>query len=190
MIEPYRLRESCKDITTAEKLKRETPWKITDAELEAFKEKVKACLPFYSCTYSYASDQIFWVISKKMWNTRYEIRNMTSNNLYLIFANWIYVVNTGGVLWLRYSALCKTSACLQSIFQACEKLCPHSKPARWKPLLNQKPEYCAKPELIRSAERFIRRFHCLEFECLKKRTVPNINHFGKFKVEPKPYNQL
>ncbi|NXX91592.1 S12A1 protein, partial [Centropus bengalensis] len=39
MIEPYRLHESCKDITTAEKLKRETPWKITDAELEAFKEK-------------------------------------------------------------------------------------------------------------------------------------------------------
>ncbi|KAM6257424.1 solute carrier family 12 member 1 isoform 1-T1 [Porphyrio hochstetteri] len=39
MIEPYRLHESCKDITTAEKLKRETPWKITDAELEAFREK-------------------------------------------------------------------------------------------------------------------------------------------------------
>ncbi|KAK2522101.1 Slc12a1 [Columba guinea] len=39
MIEPYRLHESCKDITTAEKLKRETPWKITDTELEAFKEK-------------------------------------------------------------------------------------------------------------------------------------------------------
>ncbi|XP_009969687.1 solute carrier family 12 member 1 [Tyto alba] len=39
MIEPYRLHESCKDITTAEKLKRETPWKITDAELDAFKEK-------------------------------------------------------------------------------------------------------------------------------------------------------
>uniref|UniRef100_A0A8D0FVZ1 Solute carrier family 12 member 1 n=1 Tax=Strix occidentalis caurina TaxID=311401 RepID=A0A8D0FVZ1_STROC len=39
MIEPYRLHESCKDTTTAEKLKRETPWKITDAELEAFKEK-------------------------------------------------------------------------------------------------------------------------------------------------------
>uniref|UniRef100_A0A8C4V8X2 Solute carrier family 12 member 3 n=1 Tax=Falco tinnunculus TaxID=100819 RepID=A0A8C4V8X2_FALTI len=39
MIEPYRLHESCKDITTAEKLKRETPWKITDAELEAYKEK-------------------------------------------------------------------------------------------------------------------------------------------------------
>uniref|UniRef100_A0A8C3CZF9 Solute carrier family 12 member 1 n=1 Tax=Cairina moschata TaxID=8855 RepID=A0A8C3CZF9_CAIMO len=34
MIEPYRLHESCKDITTAEKLKQETPWKITDAELE------------------------------------------------------------------------------------------------------------------------------------------------------------
>ncbi|XP_043379587.1 solute carrier family 12 member 1 isoform X2 [Chelonia mydas] len=39
MIEPHRLHESCKDLTTAEKLKRETPWKITDAELEAFKEK-------------------------------------------------------------------------------------------------------------------------------------------------------
>uniref|UniRef100_A0A8C8SI35 Solute carrier family 12 member 1 n=1 Tax=Pelusios castaneus TaxID=367368 RepID=A0A8C8SI35_9SAUR len=39
MIEPYRLHESCKDLTTAEKLKKETPWKITDAELEAFKEK-------------------------------------------------------------------------------------------------------------------------------------------------------
>uniref|UniRef100_A0A8D2MRJ7 Solute carrier family 12 member 1 n=1 Tax=Zonotrichia albicollis TaxID=44394 RepID=A0A8D2MRJ7_ZONAL len=39
MIEPYRLHESCKDMPTAEKLKRETPWKITDAELEAFKEK-------------------------------------------------------------------------------------------------------------------------------------------------------
>ncbi|NXP43741.1 S12A1 protein, partial [Heliornis fulica] len=39
MIEPYRLHESCKDITTVEKLKRETPWKITDSELEAFKEK-------------------------------------------------------------------------------------------------------------------------------------------------------
>lgn len=41
MIEQYRLHESCKDVTTAEKLKRETPWKITDAELEAVKEKVK-----------------------------------------------------------------------------------------------------------------------------------------------------
>ncbi|KAM9645300.1 solute carrier family 12 member 1 isoform 3-T3 [Trichechus inunguis] len=39
MIEPYRLHESCKDLTTAEKLKRETPWKITDAVLEAAKEK-------------------------------------------------------------------------------------------------------------------------------------------------------
>uniref|UniRef100_A0A670KGK9 Solute carrier family 12 member 1 n=1 Tax=Podarcis muralis TaxID=64176 RepID=A0A670KGK9_PODMU len=42
MIEPYRLHESCKDLTTAEKLKREAPWKITDAELEAVKEKVKS----------------------------------------------------------------------------------------------------------------------------------------------------
>ncbi|XP_037689976.1 solute carrier family 12 member 1 isoform X2 [Choloepus didactylus] len=39
MIEPYRLHESCKDLATAEKLKRESPWKITDAELEAVKEK-------------------------------------------------------------------------------------------------------------------------------------------------------
>ncbi|XP_077174265.1 solute carrier family 12 member 1 isoform X2 [Paroedura picta] len=39
MIEPYRLHESCKDLTTAEKLRREAPWKITDAELEAFREK-------------------------------------------------------------------------------------------------------------------------------------------------------
>uniref|UniRef100_A0A8B9S1R6 Solute carrier family 12 member 1 n=1 Tax=Accipiter nisus TaxID=211598 RepID=A0A8B9S1R6_9AVES len=56
MIEPYRLHESCKDITTAEKLKRETPWKITDAELEAFKEKVKPCLLFHMCTFSYTPD--------------------------------------------------------------------------------------------------------------------------------------
>uniref|UniRef100_A0A8B9END3 Solute carrier family 12 member 1 n=1 Tax=Anser cygnoides TaxID=8845 RepID=A0A8B9END3_ANSCY len=62
MIEPYRLHESCKDITTAEKLKRETPWKITDAELEAFKEKVKPSLPFYICTYSYTLDQMLEVI--------------------------------------------------------------------------------------------------------------------------------
>uniref|UniRef100_A0A8B9NNZ2 Solute carrier family 12 member 1 n=1 Tax=Accipiter nisus TaxID=211598 RepID=A0A8B9NNZ2_9AVES len=58
MIEPYRLHESCKDITTAEKLKRETPWKITDAELEAFKEKVKPCLLFHMCTFSYTPDRI------------------------------------------------------------------------------------------------------------------------------------
>uniref|UniRef100_A0A8B9NLC5 Solute carrier family 12 member 1 n=1 Tax=Accipiter nisus TaxID=211598 RepID=A0A8B9NLC5_9AVES len=57
MIEPYRLHESCKDITTAEKLKRETPWKITDAELEAFKEKVKPCLLFHMCTFSYTPDK-------------------------------------------------------------------------------------------------------------------------------------
>uniref|UniRef100_A0A8B9VVQ6 Solute carrier family 12 member 1 n=1 Tax=Anas zonorhyncha TaxID=75864 RepID=A0A8B9VVQ6_9AVES len=66
MIEPYRLHESCKDITTAEKLKQETPWKITDAELEAFKEKVKPSLPFYICTYSYTVDQMLEVISKKI----------------------------------------------------------------------------------------------------------------------------
>ncbi|XP_038606057.1 solute carrier family 12 member 1 isoform X1 [Tachyglossus aculeatus] len=39
MIEPYRLHESRKDLTTAEKLRRETPWKIMDSEMETFKEK-------------------------------------------------------------------------------------------------------------------------------------------------------
>uniref|UniRef100_A0A6I8P344 Solute carrier family 12 member 1 n=1 Tax=Ornithorhynchus anatinus TaxID=9258 RepID=A0A6I8P344_ORNAN len=39
MIEPYRLHESRKDLTTAEKLRRETPWKITDSEMETFREK-------------------------------------------------------------------------------------------------------------------------------------------------------
>ncbi|XP_005998362.1 solute carrier family 12 member 1 isoform X1 [Latimeria chalumnae] len=39
MIEPYRLHETSKDLASAESLKRENPWKITDAELEAFKEK-------------------------------------------------------------------------------------------------------------------------------------------------------
>ncbi|XP_068128614.1 solute carrier family 12 member 1 [Hyperolius riggenbachi] len=39
MIEPYRLHESAKDVSTAEKIRRENPWKITDSELEMFKEK-------------------------------------------------------------------------------------------------------------------------------------------------------
>ncbi|XP_029430922.1 solute carrier family 12 member 1 isoform X3 [Rhinatrema bivittatum] len=39
MIEPHRLHEGSKDLPTAEKIRRENPWKITDAELEAFKEK-------------------------------------------------------------------------------------------------------------------------------------------------------
>uniref|UniRef100_A0A8C5WE49 Solute carrier family 12 member 1 n=1 Tax=Leptobrachium leishanense TaxID=445787 RepID=A0A8C5WE49_9ANUR len=39
MIEPYRLHESSKDVPTAEKIRRENPWKITDSELETFKEK-------------------------------------------------------------------------------------------------------------------------------------------------------
>ncbi|KAJ1180533.1 hypothetical protein NDU88_005754 [Pleurodeles waltl] len=39
MIEPYRLHDSATDLPTAEKIRRENPWKITDAELEAFKEK-------------------------------------------------------------------------------------------------------------------------------------------------------
>nr|XP_033776240.1 solute carrier family 12 member 1 isoform X3 [Geotrypetes seraphini] len=39
MIEPHRLHEGSKDLPTAEKIKRENPWKITDTELEAFKEK-------------------------------------------------------------------------------------------------------------------------------------------------------
>ncbi|XP_077328086.1 solute carrier family 12 member 1 isoform X2 [Lithobates pipiens] len=39
MIEPYRLHESAKDVPTAEKIRRENPWKITDSEIEMFKEK-------------------------------------------------------------------------------------------------------------------------------------------------------
>lgn len=40
MIEPYRLHESAKDVPTAEKIRRENPWKITDSEIEMFKDKV------------------------------------------------------------------------------------------------------------------------------------------------------
>ncbi|KAM3926410.1 solute carrier family 12 member 1 isoform 1-T1 [Leptodactylus fuscus] len=39
MIEPYRLHESANDVPTAEKIRRENPWKITDSELEMFREK-------------------------------------------------------------------------------------------------------------------------------------------------------
>ncbi|XP_043933560.1 solute carrier family 12 member 1 [Protopterus annectens] len=39
MIEPFRLHEGLKDSATAEKMKREYPWKITDAELKTFKDK-------------------------------------------------------------------------------------------------------------------------------------------------------
>ncbi|CAH2274001.1 solute carrier family 12 member 1 isoform X3 [Pelobates cultripes] len=39
MIEPYRLHESSKDVSTAEKIRRDYPWKITDSELETFKDK-------------------------------------------------------------------------------------------------------------------------------------------------------
>ncbi|XP_075064081.1 solute carrier family 12 member 1 [Mixophyes fleayi] len=39
MIEPYRLHESNLDVPTAEKIRRENPWKITDSELEMLKEK-------------------------------------------------------------------------------------------------------------------------------------------------------
>ncbi|XP_059802029.1 solute carrier family 12 member 1 isoform X2 [Hypanus sabinus] len=39
LIEPYQLHESSKDPATAEILQKEYPWKITDAELERFKDK-------------------------------------------------------------------------------------------------------------------------------------------------------
>ncbi|XP_063782125.1 solute carrier family 12 member 1 isoform X1 [Pseudophryne corroboree] len=39
MIEPYRLHESAMDVPTAEKVRRENPWKITDSELEMLIEK-------------------------------------------------------------------------------------------------------------------------------------------------------
>lgn len=150
MIEPYRLHESCKDITTAEKLKRETPWKITDAELEAFKEKVKPHLPFYICTFSY--HQMFEVISQKKWNTRYDIRNMTCTNLCVIFTDWIYIVNTAEVCFDCIIELSDLGTFTQYFPDWWEPQ-PTSKPARWKPPLNQKPHsYCTEPELIRSAE--------------------------------------
>uniref|UniRef100_W5N6P4 Solute carrier family 12 member 1 n=1 Tax=Lepisosteus oculatus TaxID=7918 RepID=W5N6P4_LEPOC len=38
-IEPYRLHECSKDGATADTLRKESPWKITDSELELFKEK-------------------------------------------------------------------------------------------------------------------------------------------------------
>ncbi|XP_066557497.1 solute carrier family 12 member 1 [Amia ocellicauda] len=38
-IEPYRLHENDKDAAAAETVKKESPWKITDSELEMFKEK-------------------------------------------------------------------------------------------------------------------------------------------------------
>lgn len=66
MIEPYRLHESCKDLTTAEKLKREAPWKITDAELEAFKEKVT------SHTFSY-----LWHYKEAIWKRKQSISIIT-----------------------------------------------------------------------------------------------------------------
>ncbi|XP_052008495.1 solute carrier family 12 member 1-like [Xyrauchen texanus] len=39
MIEPFRMHEGSKETTQAEALKKEHPWKITDAELEAFEDK-------------------------------------------------------------------------------------------------------------------------------------------------------
>lgn len=41
MIAPFRLHEGTKDTPQAEALKKESPWKITDAELETFEEKVR-----------------------------------------------------------------------------------------------------------------------------------------------------
>lgn len=41
MIAPFRLHEGTKDTAQADALKKENPWKITDAELETFEEKVK-----------------------------------------------------------------------------------------------------------------------------------------------------
>lgn len=41
MIEPFRLHEGSKQTSQAEALRKEHPWKITDAELDAFEEKVK-----------------------------------------------------------------------------------------------------------------------------------------------------
>ena len=40
MIDPFRLREGSKDMAQAEALRKEYPWKITDAEMNTFDEKV------------------------------------------------------------------------------------------------------------------------------------------------------
>ncbi|KAL0167424.1 hypothetical protein M9458_035646, partial [Cirrhinus mrigala] len=39
MIEPFRLHDGSKETTQAEALRKEHPWKITDAELDTFEEK-------------------------------------------------------------------------------------------------------------------------------------------------------
>ncbi|GAA6074905.1 solute carrier family 12 member 1, partial [Tachysurus ichikawai] len=39
MITPFRLYEGSKDTAQAEALRKENPWKITDAELDRFEEK-------------------------------------------------------------------------------------------------------------------------------------------------------
>lgn len=41
MIATFRLHEGTKGSGQAEAMKKESPWKITDAELETFEEKVK-----------------------------------------------------------------------------------------------------------------------------------------------------
>uniref|UniRef100_A0A671N2T3 Solute carrier family 12 member 1 n=1 Tax=Sinocyclocheilus anshuiensis TaxID=1608454 RepID=A0A671N2T3_9TELE len=42
MIEPFRMHEGSKETSQAEALRKEHPWKITDAELDAFEEKVES----------------------------------------------------------------------------------------------------------------------------------------------------
>jgi hypothetical protein len=42
MIEPFRLHEGSKSTTLAEALRKDNPWKISDAELDTFEEKVES----------------------------------------------------------------------------------------------------------------------------------------------------
>lgn len=61
MIEPYRLHESAHDLPTAEKIRRENPWKITDSELEMFKEKVYGfCLSYVMGRVNYVKSTVLF----------------------------------------------------------------------------------------------------------------------------------
>lgn len=59
----------------------------------------KAFSMFFLTSVPFLTLQMFEAISKKMWNTRYRIRNMTCTNLYLIFTDGIYIVNTAEVCY-------------------------------------------------------------------------------------------
>jgi len=97
------------------------------------------------------------VITKKTGSTRYGIRNMTCTNPYLIFTNWIYIVNIAEVC---YDCIIQHSARPWHVYTALSRLMRSSAHIRARQTkITSEPEatqYCAKPELIRSAERFMK----------------------------------